>query len=155
MFKFVAALVVLTAAVTTWWVESGRYSPSERDLFGRVEAATKGGPSTAALVREFRLPAECASRTCLFEPSDVGRTAITSGNIRHPSDGIIFELEGLGGDCISTTMARNWFGGRVAQRCVDSVCYYLESKREWGTISFGVDRPDSACVSSVVINSAR
>jgi hypothetical protein len=156
MFKPVATLLILTLAVVTWWIEFGRYSPSERDLFGRVEAVTKkDGPSSTEIVHEFGLPSECTSRTCFFKPSKIGRVTYAGGNIRNGRDGLIFELDDLGGDCISTAMAKNWFGGAVTQGCVDSVCWYFESKRKWGTVNFGLNRQDSTCVSSVVINRAR
>jgi hypothetical protein len=155
VFKPLAALLILTAGVTIWWVEFGRYSPSERDLFGRVQAVIGDGkPTSLKIVREFGLSAECATKTCFFQPSKIGRVSYAGGNIRNPNGKVIFELDHLAGECISTSMAANWFGGAVAQSCVDSVCWYLESRRKWGVVAFGLDKRNSSCVSSVVINSA-
>jgi len=155
MYKLPAAILVLTAAaLTLWWMSTGRYNGTERYLFGRVEAAASGeAPSPANIIREFALPSECATKSCFFRGSRLANATYARGNLRPTDDGLVFELDGFAGECISTEMAAKRFGGDIGQRCVDGQCWYLEAKRDWGIVAFGLSKPDSSCVSSVVINS--
>lgn len=155
MFKPAAALLVLIAAITLWWFNFGRYNSSERDLFARVEAVTSTGsqPSAAEITHEFGLASQCASKSCFFGGQSIANASYARGNLRPTNDGLVFELDELSGQCVRADMAARRFGGEIGQRCVDSECWYLEAQHDWGIVGFGLKKPNSTCVSSVVINS--
>jgi len=158
MYKLLVPILVLTAAVlTAWWTNVGRFNSSELDLFSRIDAVlAEGPPSSSDIVREFRLPKSCMAKGCFFEAARMTEAEHGGGNLRTSEDGLIFVLEQLRGRCIRADTAAKRFGpASIRQVCDHGGCWYIEARRDWGHLSFGLKKPNSACVSSVVINSLR
>ena len=156
MYKLPAALFVLICAgLTLWWMNVGKFNGSERNLFQRLEAVLADTPpSPHKIISEFRLPKECGGKSCFFKGSKLADASYGGGDLRPTDDGLVFVLEKLAGQCIRTEMAANRFGlSEVKQACDHGGCWYREVRNDWGLLAFGLEKPESTCVSSVVINS--
>jgi hypothetical protein len=153
MRKFAALLLVITGAVAIWWFDIGRYSKNERILFGRIDNIIAfATPSAAKIVDEFELPRECETKTCYFGASKSGSLSHGGGRLTKSDDGIVFELNGFNAECIRTKSAVSRFGGQIVQACSDAQCWYLQHRHDWGLLAFGLEKPKSVCISSIVIN---
>ena len=94
------------------------------------------------------------AKSCFFEAATMAEAEHGGGNLRPTKDGLVFVLEQLRGRCIRTDMAAKRYGpAEMRQVCNHGGCWYLEARRNWGVLGFGLEKPNSACVSSVVINS--
>ena len=156
MYKRPAALLVLiTAALTLWWLNVGRFNPSERKFFNRIEAVlVDAPPSPLNIVSEFELPKECGQTSCVFQGSKIADVSYAGGDLRPTNNGLVFVMEKLAGECIRTDMVAKRFGAsRIKQACAHGGCWYLEFPRDWGVLAFGLENSKASCVSSLVINS--
>lgn len=155
MYKLPAAiLILLCAALTLWSMSVGKFNVSERNLIARLETVLADAPPLPAkIVSEFKLPGACKQKSCFFQASKLAEASYAGGNLRPSRDGLVFVLEDFGGQCIRAKSVAGQFGpSEVTQGCAHGGCWYREVQYDWGFLAFGLEKPDSACVSSVVIN---
>lgn len=152
MLTIFAALVAIAAF---WWAQNRSLNPEERLLFKKLDAAISHDPPRATdIIDAFDLPDECREKTCFLEAGKIGNLRYSSSGLRQPKEGIIFEIEGFADTCVRAVRVKSYFGTRApAQSCFDAVCWYADAQHSWGILTFKLDRPDSQCVSSAVINS--
>ena len=147
-----AALVLVP---TFWWGQNRSLTPEERLLFTKLDAAISHQPPRAVdVIDAFNLPDECREKTCFLKAGKIGDLRYSEIDLRQPKDGIIFQIEGFTDTCVRADRVKSYFGtGTPAQSCFDAVCWYADAQYPWGILTFQMDRPDSQCVSSAVINS--
>jgi len=152
MIAVVAAGLVVLAL---WWWQNRSLTADEQALFSKIESAlAQAPPEGADVIRAFRLPSKCETETCFLEPSEIDGLQYEGGNLRQQKNGNIFVLEALSGQCIRRKRVMTYFGSGAAETsCSSKACWYTTAQYEWGILAFGLDERESACISSVVINS--
>jgi hypothetical protein len=150
------AVVCLTLLATYgfWWDQNQAQTSSEAALFAKLDQSLNRSPPDAEdIIQAFQLSDSCRTKTCWISPGAIAGLRYEKGNLRQPKDGLIFVLEGFTGTCIRTQRAEAHFGlGAAEQVCSHGECWYRTAQHSWGILGFGIDAPDSQCVSSVVIN---
>jgi len=146
-----AALVVLAS----WWSQNRSRTENEQLLFSMLDASiAKTPPDAADIIAAFDLPEACQEKTCFLEPGMIGGFSFNGGNLRPPKEGLIFVLEDFKGSCIRTKRAQTYYDTEEPrQNCSHGGCWGTHAQYSWGILSFGLDKRNSTCVSSVVINS--
>ena len=148
----------LSAAIvgTFWWTQFRSLQGNEDLLFSKIEAAIASNPPSAnEVVAAFDLPESCLERTCFLEPSTIAGIDYGGGDLRdREEEGLIFVLEEISGTCIRTQRVRAHYNTEDPhQACSHGGCWYTSANYSWGFLSFGLEKPSSECISSVVINS--
>lgn len=151
----VATLCVIGLAGVPWLARSHLLTPSEASLFTAIDASIAHQPPRAGdIAGAFALPSACHADTCFFKAGSIGDLRYTSGDLRQTPDGLIFVIEGFSNSCIRVDRVRSRFGtAGPEQVCSDAPCWYIETKHSWGFLAFELEKPNSECVSSAVINS--
>jgi hypothetical protein len=128
-------------------------SVDESWLFDRLKAvAVSDVPSQSLIVKSFDLPPSCLGSSCRFTIAPNGGQKYT-GSLRRSPEGIIFEIDGFAGQHIQQVAVQKRFRTTAPEEgCCDAPCWYLNSYNDWGLMAFGVDRPASKYINSVVIN---
>jgi hypothetical protein len=150
-----AIFAALVAVAAIWWTQDRSLNPEERLLFKKLDAAILHEPPRADdIIDAFDLPEECREKTCFPEAGKIGNLRYSRTSLRQPEEGIIFVIGDFTDACVRADRVKSYFGTRApAQSCFDAECWYADAQRSWGILTFKLDRPDSQCVSSAVINS--
>ena len=151
----IAVIILGLASVFgLWWWQNRSQTSTERLLFAKLDMATSHAPPRAEdIIGAFELPEACLRETCWLEEGSVGGLSYSKGNLRQPEEGLIFVLEGFSGKCVRTQRASAHFDLKpTEQSCPHGGCWYSDAQHDWGILTFGLDQPNSECVSSVVIN---
>lgn len=151
----IAVIILGLASVFgLWWQQNRSQTSTESLLFAKLEGALSHSPPRAEdIIAAFALPKSCRDETCWLEESSIGGLRYSEGNLRQPEEGLIFILEEFSGECVRTQRASVHFDLKPpTQSCSHGGCWYSDAQHDWGILTFGLDQPNSECVSSVVIN---
>ncbi len=151
-----AAMTLAAGAVgITWWMNSDGLTPTERLLFEKIDDAIASNPPKASKIdRAFDLTMDCKAGGCFYKSGSIGDLRFQWGDLRQSDDGLIFHIEELSGECVRTRKAVQRFGtGAPEQSCSHGGCWYTKTRHPWGILGFGIEEPDSICISSLVVNS--
>lgn len=151
----ITILLGLLSVGATWWSQNRSLTNEERLLFNKLDTAISSNPPLAYdVIEAFSLPQDCRAKTCWLDARSIGALQYSEGDLRHPGEGIIFQLEGFSKACIRTQRVQTYFGTQEPyQACSHGGCWYTGVQYAWGILTFGLEDPSSPCVSSVVINS--
>lgn len=155
MYGAMPVILAISAVAAALWGQDEPLNASERELFQRLESvAAEGPPSSSGIVRAFGLSPACGRSSCFFERTEIGGAIFAEGNLRPARGGLVFVLERAAGQCIRVDRVAGRFGtGMAREACAHGGCWYVETRRQWGILAFGLDDPEATCVASVVINS--
>ena len=151
-------IVVLFGLISVggfWWLQTGSLTAEEKLLFSSLDAAINSNPPLVDdVVEAFALPQACGRATCWLNGSAIGRLQYEQGDLSPSEEGFVFQLEGFSTACIRKESVMEYFNTEIPrEECSHGGCWYTLAQYPWGVLAFGLNRPDSACISSVVINS--
>ena len=138
-----------------WWSQIGSVEHDERVLFSRLDAAIANSPPDADdVIAAFDLSEECRTESCFFEPGNIGGLRFDGGSLRQRGRGLILVLEDFSGTCIRTSEVHAYYRTQQPRSaCSHGGCWYAAAENSWGDLLFGLAKPRSTCISSIVINS--
>lgn len=153
-FTALIALIALAVGLISW-SQIGSADEDEQLLFSKLDSAIAGNkPDGRDIIAAFDLPEGCRKKTCFFDQGNIGSLSYQGGNLSQRETELIFVLEGFSGACIRVAEVQNRYNTQEPiEMCSHGGCWARTAQYPWGILSFGVEKPRSKCLSSVVINS--
>ncbi|GAB5483030.1 MAG: hypothetical protein Pars92KO_27870 [Parasphingorhabdus sp.] len=156
MNKVGLATIIVTTVVLGifFWANRSTLNSTEKALFDRIDEVIDQEPQASEIAPSFSLPEKCGKEGCFFDEVQVNNLSNSGGKLHPTPKGLVFELEGLGPQCVRTAQIQKQFGlGQVGDSCSHGPCWYLTIQKDWGHLSFALENPTARCASTFVINS--